>query len=176
MAKSVTNKRQDSLKINKKINSTEVRLIGADGEPVGIIPTSEALDMAYAAGLDLVMVAEDATPPVCRILDYGKYKYEQQRKKAESRKKQKIVALKEVQIRPCIGENDLLIKCKAIKKFIESGDKVKLVIRFRGREMNRKESGQEIVRKILDYCQEFAKEENPSKLEGATLMTVLTKK
>ncbi len=151
-------------------------MIGADGEAVGIVPIKEAQDIATEAGLDLVMVAEDSKPPVCKILDYGKYKYELQKKKTESRKKQKIIDLKEVQVRPFIGGNDLLIKCKAIRRFIDAGDKVKLVLRFRGREMSRQEIGHEVVKKVLDYCQEFAKAENPPKLEGSMIITILSAK
>ena len=155
---------------------TSVRLIGADGEAVGIVPIEDARSAAEDAGLDLVMVAKESTPPVCKILDYGKYKYEQQKKKTESKKKQKIITLKEVQVRPFIGENDLMVKCKAIKRFIESGDKVKLVLRFRGREMSRQELGHEVVNKVLEFCQEFAKPENPPKLEGTMITTILSGK
>ena len=180
MAKVITNKRpeinQNDPLMNEKITVSEVRLIGADGEAVGIVSTKEARNAADEAGLDLVMVAEDSSPPVCKILDYGKYKYELQKKKTESRKKQKIIDLKEVQVRPFIGENDLLIKCRAIKRFIESGDKVKLVLRFRGREMSRQELGQEVIKKVLDFCQEFAKAENSPKLEGSMIMAILSGK
>jgi translation initiation factor IF-3 len=162
--------------LNDGITAKEVRLFGADGQPVGVVPIKEALSIAYASGLDLVMISEDSIPPVCKILDYGKYKYEQQRKKVEAKKKQKIVDLKEVQLRPSIGENDLLIKCKSIKKFVENGDKVKLILRFRGRELNCKEFGHEAVQKVLNYCQEFAKEESPTKMEGSVLITILTKR
>ena len=128
------------------------------------------------AGLDLVIVSKDAKPPVCKILDYGKYKYEQQKKKAEAKKKQKTIDLKEVQIRPFIGENDLMVKCKAIKRFIEAGNKVKLVMRFRGREMSRQDIGQEVINKVFEFCQDFAKTENPPKLEGTVMMTILSGK
>ncbi len=158
------------------IGVTSVRLIGADGEALGIVPLSEAKNAALEAGLDLVMVSKESNPPVCKILDYGKYKYEQQKKKTESKKKQKVINLKEVQVRPFIGENDLMVKCRAIKRFIESGDKVKLVLRFRGREMSRQELGHEVVNKVLDICQEFAKPENPPKLEGTIITTILSGK
>ena len=155
---------------------SKVRLIGANGEAVGIVAISEAKRIAADEGLDLVVVAKEADPPVCKSLDYGKYKYEQQKKKNESRKKQKTIELKEVQIRPFIGENDLMVKCKAIKRFIESGDKVKLVMRFRGREMSRQDIGKDVIKKILDFCQEFAKPENPPKLEGMMMLTILSGK
>ena len=155
---------------------SKVRLIGANGEAVGIVAISEAKRIAADEGLDLVVVAKEANPPVCKILDYGKYKYEQQKKKVESRKKQKTIELKEVQIRPFIGENDLMVKCKAIKRFIESGDKVKLVMRFRGREMSRQDIGKDVIKRVLDFCQEFAKPENPPKLEGMMMLTILSGK
>ena len=155
---------------------SKVRLIGANGEAIGIVAISEAKRIAADEGLDLVVVAKEANPPVCKILDYGKYKYEQQKKKVESRKKQKTIELKEVQIRPFIGENDLMVKCKAIKRFIESGDKVKLVMRFRGREMSRQDIGKDVIKKVLDFCQEFAKPENPPKLEGMMMLTILSGK
>ena len=130
---------------------SEVRLIGAGGEALGIVSVREARIAAEDAGLDLVMVAPDSKPPVCKILDYGKYKY-----------------------RPFIGENDLMVKCRAIKKFIEAGNKVKLVLRFRGREMSRQELGHGVVKKVLEFCQDFAKPENPPKLEGSLIITILT--
>ena len=155
---------------------SKVRLIGANGEAIGIVAISEAKRIAADEGLDLVVVAKEANPPVCKILDYGKYKYEQQKKKVESRKKQKTIELKEVQIRPFIGENDLMVKCKAIKRFIESGDKVKLVMKFRGREMSRQDIGKDVIKRVLDFCQEFAKPENPPKLEGMMMLTILSGK
>ena len=180
MAKVVTRKPQgpqaNVAMIKEHISAPEVRLIGADGQAVGIVSRSEALQVASDAGLDLVLIAEDSVPPVCKILDYGKYKYELQKKKTESKKKQKTIELKEVQLRPFIGENDLLVKCRAIKRFIEDGDKVKLVLRFRGRELSRQELGHEVIKKVLKFCEEFAKEENPPKLEGTVIMTVLSGK
>jgi translation initiation factor IF-3 len=162
--------------INEGIEAKSVRLIGADGEPIGIIPIEEALGMASEAGLDLVLVSGEVTPPVCKILDYGKHRYEAQKKKTEARKKQKSVDFKEVQVRPLIGENDLLVKCRAIKRFIESGSKVKLLLRFRGREIHHQDVGYGVINKILDFCKEFAKEESPSKLEGSVVVTILTKR
>ncbi|MDR2666662.1 MAG: translation initiation factor IF-3 [Holosporales bacterium] len=181
LAKIFTSGRQDlpqqnSPIINENITFREVRLIGAGGEAIGVVTIDEALRAAENVGLDLVLIAAESVPPVCKILDYGKYRYELQKKKTESRKKQKTVSLKEVQVRPFIGENDLLVKCRSIKKFIEAGDKVKLVLRFRGREMNRQEIGQDVVRKVIDYCHEFAKEESPPKLDGAVIIAVLTSK
>lgn len=167
---------KDTTKINGEIRVPEVRLIGSDGQPIGIVPTSKALEIAEEEELDLVLVSEDANPPVCKILNYGKYKYSLQKKKIEAKKKQKTITLKEIQLRPFIGENDLAIKCKAIQRFILDGNKVKVVLKFRGRELSRKELGQEVVNKVIESCSEFAKTETPPKLDGSTIMTVLTKK
>lgn len=162
--------------INEEIKVDNVRLIGSDGEMLGVVPIGEALKAANEVGLDLVMVSEEATPPVCKILDYSKHKYELLKKKTESRKKQKTIDVKEIQLRPFIGSNDLVIKCKSIKKFIENGDKVKVVLRYRGREISRQQPGQEIIKKVQDFCQDFAKEESPPKLEGSTIIMILTGK
>jgi translation initiation factor IF-3 len=167
---------QNQAPINGNISATSVRLVGADGEPVGIVPIKEALQMAADASLDLVLVSEDVIPPVCKILDYGKHRYETQRKKIEARKKQKSVEFKEVQVRPLIGENDLLVKCRAIKKFVEAGNKVKVALRFRGREIHHQDLGYEVLNKIMDFCQEFAKEDSKPKLEGSVVVMVLSKR
>lgn len=162
--------------INEAIQVPEVRLIGANGEALGIVPTSQALEMAISQGLDLVLFSADATPPVCKILNYGKYKYALNKKKIESKKKQKTITIKEVQFRPFIGENDLNIKCRAIQRFISDGNKVKVVLRFRGREISRQEVGFEVINKVLSFCEEFAKYESPPKLEGSMIIVNLTKK
>ena len=167
---------KDTTKINEEIKVQEVRLIGSNGQPVGIVSTIRALEIAEDEGLDLVLVSEDANPPVCKILNYGKYKYSLQKKKIEAKKKQKTITLKEIQLRPFIGENDLAVKCKAIQRFILDGDKVKVVLKFRGRELSRKELGHEVINKVIETCSEFAKPETPPKLEGSIIMTVLTKK
>ena len=170
------NKNDKVAPINENIKAAQVRLIGADGQPVGIVAIEDALAAADEANLDLVLVAEDANPPVCKILDYGKHKYEQQKKQADSRKKQKTVTIKEVQLRPFISNNDLMVKCKAIKKFIDNGDRVKIVMRYRGRELNRQETGNEIIRKIREFCVEFAKEDSAPKLDGSSVILMLSKK
>ncbi len=162
--------------INENIKAHEVRLIGANGEAVGIVPIEDALEVAQEANLDLVLVSSESIPPVCKVLDYGKHKYAQQKKKIESKKKQKIINIKEVQLRPFIGENDLLVKCKAIRKFIENGDKVKVVLRYRGRELSRQKTGRDVIQKVQAFCQEFAKEELSPKLEGSVLMMILTER
>jgi translation initiation factor IF-3 len=168
---------QNSPVINENIKFDEVRLVNADGESVGIVPIDEARRLASESFLDLVLISSDALPPVCKILDYGKYRYELQKKKSESRKNQKIINIKEVQVRSLIGDNDLLVKCRAIKKFIEEdGDKVKVVLRFRGREISRQELGREVIRKIIEFCKDFATEEYAPKLEGTLITLVLSKK
>lgn len=179
MAKGLNEKNANSAAaplVNENIKASCVRLIAADGEPVGIVPIEDALDVAAADGLDLVVVSENSDPPVCKVMDYGKHRYETQKKKTDSKKKQKVVNVKEVQLRPFIGENDLLVKCKAIKKFIEDGDKVKIVLRYRGREISHRETGWEIIRKIQEFSQEFAKEEFSPKLEGSVIIMVLCRK
>ena len=167
---------KDTTKINGDIKVNEVRLIGSDGQPIGIVPASKALEIAESEDLDLVLISEESNPPVCKILNYGKYKYSLQKKKIEAKKKQKTITLKEIQLRPFIGENDLIVKCKAIQRFILDGDKVKVVLKFRGRELSRKELGFEVINKVLEKCSEFSKQENSPKLEGSMIITVLTKK
>lgn len=163
-------------KINEEIKISEVRLIGSNGEPIGIMSSRQALEIAKSENLDLVLISDVSMPPVCKILNYGKYKYAQQKKKIESKKKQKTIEVKEVQFRPFIGENDLNVKCNAIKKFIMNGNKVKVVLRFRGREMSRTEAGFAVIDKVLSYCDEFAKAEPKPKLEGSMIVTMLSKK
>ena len=177
MAKIITkNVRKDTTKINEFIRAPEVRLIGVDGQPMGIVQTSKALEIALSVGLDLVMFSEEVDPPVCKILNYGKYKYDLNKKKLESKKKQKTINIKEVQLRPFISENDLSVKCKAIQRFISDGNKVKIALKFKGREINRKEIGFDLINKVIDFCKEFAKYESAPKLEGSMIIVTLTKK
>lgn len=168
--------RQDGPRVNQEINSPKVRLVGADGEMVGVVSRSEALTLAEEAGLDLVEVSPNAEPPVCKILDYGKFKYEQQKKKAEAKKKQKVIEVKEVQMRPMIDENDLNVKCRAIKRFLEEGNKVKISMRFRGREISHHEIGMEVLLKVRDDFQETAKIETSPKLEGRQMVMIMSPK
>ena len=139
----------------------------------GVLSAREALSMAKAAGLDLVEVSPNAEPPVCKILDYGKYKYAMQKKKNEAKKKQKIVEVKEIQLRPMIGENDLDIKCRAIKRFLEEGNKVKIAIRFRGREFAHNEFGMKILIRIKAMFEELSKVELSPKMEGRQMIMIL---
>ena len=140
---------------------------------IGIVTTREALRQAGEAGLDLVEISPNADPPVCKILDYGKYKYEQQKKASEARKKQKVVEVKEIQIRPMIGDNDYMVKLKAAKRFLEGGDKVKVVLRFRGREMAHTIIGFDLLKKMIEDLGTSAKVEFEPKMEGRQVMMVL---
>lgn len=147
--------------------------MGADGEMVGVLTRNEAIKLAQQSNLDLVEVSPNAEPPVCKIINYGKYKYELQKKKAEAKKKQKIIEVKEIQLRPMIGANDLEIKSKAIARFIAEGNKVKIVMRFRGREMAHQEIGLNIMNKVKENFDEIAKPEFPPKLEGQQVIMIL---
>lgn len=149
-------------------------MVGADGEMVGVVTRQEALAQAQEAGLDLVEVSPNAEPPVCKIIDYGKYKYEQQKKKVEAKKNQKVVEVKEVQFRPVINENDYQVKLKAIFRFIQNGDKVKISMRFRGREIAHHELGTQILERVKLEVQEIAKIDNTPKLEGKQIIMILS--
>ncbi|MCI5621751.1 MAG: translation initiation factor IF-3 [Lachnospiraceae bacterium] len=162
--------------INEQIRDKEIRLIGEDGEQLGIMPTREALKMAQDAELDLVKIAPTAKPPVCKIVDYGKYKYEQMRREKEARKKQKTVELKEVRLSPNIETNDLNTKINAAKKFIAKGDKVKVTLRFRGREMAHMQNSKHILDDFAEALAEVAVVEKAPKLEGRSLSMVLAEK
>jgi translation initiation factor IF-3 len=168
--------RHDGPRVNQEITSPKVRLIDAQGEMLGVVSRSEALALAIQAGLDLVEVSPNAEPPVCKILDYGKFKYEQQKKKAEAKKKQKIIEVKEIQMRPMIDDNDLGIKCRAIKRFLEEGDKVKISMRFRGREMSHQEIGMGILLKVKQDFEELAKFETLPRFEGRQIVMIMAPK
>lgn len=163
----------DGPRVNEQIRVERVRLVDKDGEMIGVVTSREALRQAEEAGLDLVEISPNADPPVCKILDYGKYKYEQQKKAAEARKKQKVVEVKEIQIRPMIGDNDYMVKLKAAKRFLEDGDKVKVVLRFRGREMAHTEIGLSLLKKMIEDLGACAKVEFEPKMEGRQVMMVL---
>lgn len=146
----------------------------ANGEMIGIVTRQEALQKALESGLDLVEISPNAEPPVCKIIDYGKYKYEQQKKKAEAKKNQKVVEIKEVQLRPVINENDYQVKLRAIFRFIEDGDKVKISMRFRGREITHHEIGVEILNRIKAETESIAKVDNVPRLEGKQMIMILS--
>lgn len=159
--------------MNDQIRIERVRLVDQDGEMIGVVTTREALRKAEDAGLDLVEISPNADPPVCKLLDYGKYKYEQQKKASEARKKQKIVEVKEIQIRPMIGDNDYGVKLKAAKRFLEDGDKVKVVLRFRGREMAHTEIGMGLLKRMIEDLGTTAKVDFEPKMEGRQVMMIL---
>ena len=163
-------------RINDQIRAREVRLIDETGQNVGIVSKFDALARAEEAGLDLVEVSPDAEPPVCKILDYGKYKFQEQKKAAEARKNQKIVELKEIKMRPGIDDHDYDVKMRAIKRFFEDGDKVKITLRFRGRELSHQQLGMNLLRKVQDDVAEIAKVEAFPRMEGRQMLMVLAPK
>ena len=162
--------------INEQIRDKEVRVIGANGEMIGVMSSKEAYKLDQEAELDLIKIAPTAQPPVCKIADYGKYKYEQIRKEKEAKKKQKVVEIKEVRLSPNIETNDLNTKVNAAKKFLEKGDKVKITLRFRGREMGHAEYGYDIMQRFAEACQEVANVEKPAKLDGRQMLMFLAPK
>ena len=159
--------------MNEEIDSRTIRLIDADGEMVGVVTLQEGLEMAAEAALDLVEVSPNAEPPVCKILDYGKFKYEAQKKKAEARKKQKVIEVKEIKLRPNIDDNDYGVKMKAMRKFLEDGDKVKITLRFRGREMAHQDLGVKVLDRVREELEDLAKIEQHPKLEGRQMVMVM---
>ena len=162
--------------INEQIRDKEVRLIGADGEQLGIMSARDAMKLAREANLDLVKIAPTAKPPVCKIIDYGKYRYELARKEKEARKKQKTVELKEVRLSPNIDTNDLNTKMNAARKFISKGNKVKVTLRFRGREMAHVQASKHILDDFAEALADIAVVEKAPKLEGRSMGMVLTEK
>ena len=162
--------------INEQIRDREVRLIGEDGEQLGIMSAREAMKIAMEAELDLVKIAPTAKPPVCKIIDYGKYKYEQTRKEKEAKKKQRTVEIKEVRLSPNIDTNDLNTKVNNARKFISKGNKVKVTLRFRGREMAHVQQSRHILDDFAELLTDIAVVEKPAKLEGRNMSMVLTVK
>ena len=162
--------------INEQIRDREIRLIGEDGEQLGIMSAREAMKIAQEAELDLVKIAPAAKPPVCKIIDYGKYKYEQARKEKEAKKKQKTVEVKEVRLSPKIDTNDLNTKINNAKKFISKGNKVKVTLRFRGREMAHVQQSKHILDDFAETLADVAVVEKPAKMEGRAMSMVLAEK
>ena len=162
--------------INEQIRDREIRLIGEDGEQLGIMSAREAMKIAQEAELDLVKIAPAAKPPVCKIIDYGKYKYEQARKEKEAKKKQKTVEVKEVRLSPNIDTNDLNTKINNAKKFISKGNKVKVTLRFRGREMAHVQQSKHILDDFAETLADVAVVEKPAKMEGRAVSMVLAEK
>lgn len=164
---------KDGPRVNKEIRVLEVQLIAADGSNLGPTKINDALQAAEDAGLDLVEIAPNSVPPVCKLLDYGKYKYQSQKKAAEARKNQKIVEVKEIKMRPNIDDHDYDVKMKAMRRFFEEGDKVKVTLRFRGREMAHQDLGLRLLMKVREEVTEIAKEESSPSLEGRQMTMVL---
>ncbi len=164
------------LMINEQIRDKEIRLIGEDGQQLGIMSSKEAMKLAEDAGLDLVKIAPTANPPVCKIVDYGKYRYEQIRKEKEARKKQKTVEIKEIRLSPNIDTNDLNTKIGAARKFLSKGDKVKITLRFRGREMAHMNNSRHILDDIAESLSDIAVVDKAPKVEGRTMTMFLTEK
>ena len=162
--------------INGQIRDKEVRVIAENGDQLGVMPVKEAMKLAQEAELDLVKIAPKAQPPVCKIIDYGKYRYELARKEKEAKKKQKTVEVKEVRISPNIDTNDLNTKVNNAKKFIAKGNKVKVTLRFRGREMAHMQQSKHILDDFAEMLAEVAVVEKPAKLEGRSMIMVLTEK
>jgi translation initiation factor IF-3 len=164
---------KDGLRINEEIRAREVQLIDQTGTNLGAIDIQTALQRAVEAGLDLVEIAPTSTPPVCKILDYGKYKYQAQKKAAEARKKQKVVEVKEIKFRPMIDDHDYDVKMRSMRRFFEEGDKVKVTLRFRGREMAHQELGTKLLNRVRDDTSKLAKVEQEPKFEGRQMIMVL---
>ena len=160
--------------MNEDIRVREVRLIDHTGTNVGVVATTDALAKAVEAGLDLVEISPDANPPVAKILDYGKYKYQEQKKAAEARKKQKVVEIKEIKMRPSIDDHDYDVKMRSIRRFFEEGDKVKVTLRFRGREMAHQEIGVRVLERIRSEMDPMSKVEQMPRMENRQMVMVLT--
>ena len=167
---------KQELPINGQIKQSIVQVISEDGEKLGKMNTGEAIDLASNKGLDLVLVSPNSEVPVCKIMNYGKYKFEQAKREKESRKNQKAVEIKEVRVTPNIGDHDFEFKCKNARGFLESGNKVKFTVRFRGRELNNVKAGEVILNKFAEELEEISVIEKKPKLEGKTMFVILTKK
>lgn len=164
------------MRINEEIKGKETRLIGPEGEQLGIFSIKEALRMAHERDLDLVEISPNAKPPVCRIMDFGKFKYEQSKREKETRKKQKVINVKEVKIRPNIEEHDLQVKTKNAIKFLKDGDKVKVTLMFRGREMAHAENAKQLMARVAELTKDFASVEKQAKVEGRNMIMILAPK
>ncbi|MCF6808269.1 translation initiation factor IF-3 [Thiotrichales bacterium 19S9-12] len=166
-------KEEQKARINGQITATEVRLIDNEGQQLGVVSVKDALSQSQDLGLDLVEVSPQAKPPVCRIMNYGKYLFEQNKKKSEAKKKQKQMQVKEIKLRPVTEEGDYQVKLRNLTKFLESGDKVKITLRFRGREMSHQELGMTMMKRIQSDLEELAVVEHMPKLEGRQMIMVM---
>ncbi len=167
---------KQELLINEQIKVAKVQLIDENGEKKGILDTYKARDIARSKNLDLVLVAPNGNPPVCKLMNYGKYKFEQAKKEKEARKNQKVFEVKEIRITPNIDEHDYQFKCKNARKFLEGGNKVKITVRFRGREMNYVKAGEDVLNKFIEDLAEVSQVEKKPMLEGKNLFIILSKK
>lgn len=167
---------KDGPRVNDQIEAPSIRLVGSAGEMIGVVTLHEGLQQAFEAGLDLVEVSPNADPPVCKLLDLGKYKYELQKKANEARKKQKVIEIKEIKLRPGIDDHDYEVKRKAMVRFIEEGDKVKVTLRFRGREMVHQELGVQLLDRVKVDLGELAKVEAHPRMEGRQMTMVMAPK
>ncbi len=165
---------RDGPRVNEEIRSAQVRLIDQDGEMQGVMTARDALLRAYGVGLDLLEISPNADPPVVKILDFGKFKYEQQKKKNEAKKRQKVIEIKEIKVRPNIDENDYQVKMRAMKSFIDEGDKVKVTLRFRGREMAHQEIGVRVLERIRNEMDPVTKVEQMPRMENRQMVMVLS--
>jgi translation initiation factor IF-3 len=165
---------RDGPRVNEEIRIPQVRLIDQDGEMQGVMSARDAMQRAFMAGLDLVEISPNADPPVCKILDFGKFKYEQQKKRNEAKKKQKVIEIKEIKVRPNIDENDYQVKMRAMKSFIEEGDKVKVTLRFRGREMAHQDIGVRVLERIRAEMDTTSKVEQMPRMENRQMVMVLS--
>ena len=168
--------RETGPRVNERIRAPEIRLIGADGENIGVVTPGRALMLAEEAGLDLVEISPNAEPPVCKIMDFGKFKYEQQKREAEARKNQKIIEIKEIKFRPGTDTHDYDVKMRAVLKFLGEGDKVKVTLRFRGREMAHQDLGLDLLNRVRDDVGETGKVESIPKLEGRQMVMMIAPK
>jgi translation initiation factor IF-3 len=165
---------RDGPRVNEDIRAASVRLIDQEGEMLGVMSVRDALHRAYAVGMDLLEISPNAEPPVVKILDFGKFKYEQQKKKNEAKKKQKVVEIKEIKVRPNIDENDYQVKMRAMKSFIDEGDKVKVTLRFRGREMAHQDIGMKVLERIRTEMDQLTKVEQMPRMENRQMIMVLS--
>ena len=164
---------QDGVRRNEQMRARDVRVIGAEGEQIGILPRMEAIALAKEAGMDLVEVAATADPPVCRIMDFGKFKYEQQQKKKEAKKNQSVVQIKEIKVRPKTDDHDYETKLRHIRRFLTDGDRCKVTVFFRGREIVHKDRGQAILERVIEDTKDIGKVEQEPSAEGRTLQMLL---
>src|SRR3954471_22761935 len=165
--------KSDEPRVNREINAQSIRLVDQNGSMVGVVSVNEGLKLADQAGLDLVEISPAASPPVCKILDYGKYRYEIQKKAHEARKKQKVIQIKEIKLRPTIDKHDLNIKIRNVIGFLEEGDKVRITLRFRGREMDHQELGVQVLDRVQESLKDHAKIEQSPRIEGKQIVMMV---